>query len=128
MVTNKGLTRHCHCQSPRFTKATNKADQFVNSEGFSHLPCGWSKDGLQTFNKMAREVNTNCQEHGEEFDKAFKKSMEQEMASTNKYGKRKQNCIDTYNDLNEEALIRKDEESSEEEEQEQWVAKNVFMV
>jgi hypothetical protein len=122
------INHHHHCQSLRFTKATNKVDQFVNGESFSHLPCGWSKDGLQTFNKMAREVNTNCQEHGEEFDKAFKKSLQQEMASINKYGKSKQNCIDTYNDLNEEASIRRDEESSEEEEQEQWVTKNVFMV
>jgi predicted AAA+ superfamily ATPase len=92
------------------------------------LSCGWSKDGLQTFNQLAKEVYKNRKEHGEEFDKAFKKSIEQEMASTNKTGKRKRNCVDTYNDLNEGGLIMKDEENSEDEEQEEWVAKNVFIV
>jgi predicted AAA+ superfamily ATPase len=92
------------------------------------LSCGWSKDGLQTFNQLAKEVYKNRKEHGEEFDKAFKKSIEQEMASTNKTGKRKRNCVDTYNDLNEGGLIMKDEENSEDEEQEEWVAKNVFLV
>jgi len=92
------------------------------------LSCGWSKDGLQTFNQLAKEVYKNRKEHGEEFDKAFKKSIEQEMASTNKTGKRKRNCVNTYNDLNEGELIMKDEENSEDEEQEEWVAKNVFIV
>ena len=93
------------------------------------MPCGWSKDGLQTFNQLAKEVNTNRQEHGEEFDKAFKKTIEEEMASTNKTGKRKRNCIDTYNDLNEGALVKNDEESSGVEvDQEDWVSKNVFLV
>ena len=93
------------------------------------MPCGWSKDGLQTFNQLAKEIYKNRQEKGEEFDKAFKKTMEEEMASTNKTGKRKRNCIDTYNDLNEGALIMKDEENSgDEEEEEEWVSKNVFIV
>ena len=47
------------------------------------------------------------------------------MASTNKTGKRKRNCIDTYNDLNEEELIIKEEEHHDDED---WVSKNVFMV
>ena len=81
------------------------------------MPCGWSKDGLQTFNQLAKEVYISRKAHGEEFDKAFKNTIEEEMASTNKYGKRKRNCIDTYNDLNEEASIRKDEESSDEHKQ-----------
>ena len=92
------------------------------------MSCGWSKDGLQTFNQLAKEVYKNRKEHGEEFDKAFKKSIEQEMASTNKTGKRKRNCVDTYNDLNKGGLIMKDEENSEDDEQEEWVAKNVFLV
>jgi hypothetical protein len=93
------------------------------------LPCGWSKDGLQTFNQLAKEVNKNRQEHGEEFDKAFKKTIKEEMASTNKTGKRKRNCIDTYNDLNEGAAVKNDEEGSGvEEEEEDWVSKNVFLV
>jgi hypothetical protein len=93
------------------------------------LPCGWSKDGLQTFNQLAKEVNKNHQEHGEEFDKAFKKTIKEEKASTNKTGKRKRNCIDTYNDLNEGALVKNDEESSGVEvDHEDWVSKNVFLV
>ena len=53
------------------------------------------------------------------------------MASTNKAGKRKRNCIETYNDLNEAELImnKDDEENSGDEEQEEgWVSKNVFVV
>jgi hypothetical protein len=90
----------------------------VNKAGTSHLPCGWSKDGLRTFNQLATEIYKNRNEHGEEFDKAFKKSIEEEMASTNKTGKRKRSCIDIYNDLNEGELIIKDEESSDDE---HWV-------
>ena len=94
------------------------------------MSCGWSKDGLQTFNQLAKEVYKNRKEHGEEFDKALKKSIKQEMASSNKTGKRKRNCIDTYNDLNEaELIMNKDEENSGDEEQEEgWVSKNVFIV
>jgi hypothetical protein len=60
---------------------------------------------------------------------AFKKSIEEEMAISdiNKNGKRKRDCIDTYNDLNEGQLLIKDEEDSEEESA-QWVRKNSFMV
>ena len=52
------------------------------------------------------------------------------MASTNMTGKRKKSNIDTYDDLNEGALIMKDAEScgEEEEEEEEWVAKHVFTV
>ena len=92
------------------------------------MPCGWSRHGLQTFNTLAKEVHNNRKELGEDFDKAFKKSIEQEMASTNKTGKWKRNCIDTYNDLNEgELMINKDDDNSDEE-QEEWVTKNVFVV
>ena len=83
------------------------------------------KDGLQTFNQLAKEVYISCKEHGEEFDKAFKKTIEEEMASKSKTGKRKRNCIDTYNDLNEGELIIKEEQDSDEE---HWVSKNVFLV
>ena len=94
------------------------------------MPCGWSKDGLQTFNQLAKEVYKNRNEHGEEFDRAFKKSIEDEMASTNKAGKRKRNSIKTYNDFNQAKLImNKDDENNGDEEQEQgWVSKNVFVV
>jgi hypothetical protein len=93
------------------------------------LPCGWSKYGLRTFNQLAKEVYKNRNEHGEEFDKAFKKSLEEEMTSTNKTGKRKRSCINIYNDLNEgELVINKDEENSDEDQEEGWVSKNVFVV
>jgi hypothetical protein len=104
----------------------------VNNAGTSqHLPCGWSKDGLQTFNQLAKEVYKNRNEHAEEFDRAFKKSIEEEMASTNTAGKRKRNYIETYNDLNQAQLImNKDDENNSDEEQEQegWVSRNVFVV
>jgi hypothetical protein len=117
-----------NCQSPRFTKAnSNKDEQFVDNTGRRHLPCGWSRDGLETFNKLAKEVHHDRQKHGEEFDKAFKESIEQEMASNNKTGKRKRNCIDTYNDLNEQELITNNGEDSDDEEQ-GWVMENVFTV
>ena len=100
-------------------------DQFFHKIGTRNLPCGWSKDGCQTFNQLAKEVYVSRREHGEEFDNAFKEAIEEEMASTNKTGKRKRNIMDTYNDLNEGELIIKEEEDSEEE---RWVSKHVFLV
>jgi hypothetical protein len=90
------------------------------------LPCGWSKEGLEAFNKLAKDIYSDRQKHGEEFNKAFKESIEQEMASNNKTGKRKRNCTETYNDLNEQQMITKDGEDSDEEDS--WVRKNVFVV
>ena len=49
------------------------------------------------------------------------------ISALNKNGKRKRECIDTYNDLNEGQLIRRDEEDSDEED-DPWVRKNSFMV
>jgi hypothetical protein len=80
---------------------------------------------------LAKEVYNNRNEHGEEFDRAFKKSIKEEIASTIKAGERKRNCIETYNDLNEVELImnKDDEENSGDEEQEEgWMSKNVFIV
>jgi acetyl-CoA carboxylase carboxyltransferase component len=93
------------------------------------LPCGWSKDGLQTFNQLAREIRNDRKEHGDEFEQEFKTSIKQEMESreTNKHGKRKRNCIDTYNDLNETQIIMKDENDSDDDPDE-WVRKNSFQV
>jgi hypothetical protein len=87
-------------------------------------------DGLAMDSKSSKEVCKNRQEHGEDFDKAFKNTMEEDMASTNKAGKRKRNGIDTYNDLNASALIMKDAETGAggEEEEEEWVSKHVFTV
>ena len=94
------------------------------------MPCGWSKDGLQLFNQLAKEVYKNRTEHGEEFDKAFKKSIKEEMASTNRAGKRKRNYIETYNDLNQAELImnKNDEINGDEEQGPRWVSENLFVV
>jgi acetyl-CoA carboxylase carboxyltransferase component len=94
------------------------------------LPCGWSKEGLQTFNQLAKEVSKNRKEHGDEFEKAFKISMEQEMENKvmNKHGKRKRNCIDTYNDLNKTQVIMKDDNETSDDEMDEWVRKNAFQV
>ena len=93
------------------------------------LPCGWSQEGLITFNTLAKEISQDRIENDESFNEAFKKSMENEMAisALNKNGKRKRECIDTYNDLNEGQLIHRDEEDSDEED-DPWVRKNSFMV
>ena len=53
------------------------------------------------------------------------------MTSTHKAGKRKRNCIETYNDLNQAELIinKNDEINSDEEQEEQgWVSENMFVV
>jgi hypothetical protein len=94
------------------------------------LSCGWSQDGLQTFNKLATEISKDRKENGEEFNKAFKISMEQEMQSsdTNKNAKRKQHCIDTYNDLNGNGLMINNEEESDDSDKDEWVMKNAFQV
>jgi hypothetical protein len=93
------------------------------------IPCGWSQEGLLTFNKLVKEISKDWIENDESFNEAFKTSMENEMAisALNKNGKRKQDCIDTYNDLNEGQLISKNEEDSEDE-HDPWVRKNSFMV
>jgi hypothetical protein len=69
----------------------NKADQFVNNEGTDHLPCGWSKDGLCTFNQLSKEVYKNCNEHGEEFDKVFKKASRKKWPAPRKVAKEREN-------------------------------------
>jgi hypothetical protein len=48
--------------------------------------------------------------------------------TTNKNGKQKWNCIDTYNDLNESVLIVKNEEDSDDDNKDEWVTKNEFQV
>jgi hypothetical protein len=92
------------------------------------VTCRWSKQGLQTFNQLAREIFISCKEDGEVFDKAFKEHTEQEMASTKKTGKRKRNCIETYNDLSEEEETKRNYEEGNVEEDKGRVAKNLFIV
>jgi hypothetical protein len=66
-------------------------------------------------------------EDREDFDKTFKEHIEQETASTKKTGKRKRNCIETYNDLNDEEMKRNYKEGNVEQ-NEGWAAKNLFIV
>jgi hypothetical protein len=53
------------------------------------LPCGWSQDGLYTFNALAREISKDHKEHGDEFKKAFKMTIQQQTlnSASNKNGK-----------------------------------------
>ena len=98
--------------------------------GNNVLPCGWSQDGLNTFNELAREISKDRKEHGDEFEKAFKMIIQQETLSnaSNKNGKWKRNCIDTYNDLNQNDLIVNNEEESDKDSDNEWVTKNEFYV
>ena len=111
-----------HCQYPKFTN-TNAV---VNHKKIKDSACGWSQDGLKTFNELAQEIAKDRKEHGEEFDEEFKTSVQMQMESktTSSIGKPK-NDIQTYNDLNGEALILKKDEDSDEED---WVKKNSFQV
>ena len=96
-----------------------------------HLPSGWNRNGLETFNKLAKEVLQDRKKHGVEFDKAFKISCEKEkMSSTNTTRKRKRNYIDTYSDLHGGEAIENEEEHSESDGDDagKWAAKNVFVV
>ena len=121
-MTNK---QHPQWQCPKFTKGNNKVITIVNMDNTSNMPCGWSDYGLETFNKLAAEVKINRQELGQEFDKAFKKYMQETIVTTKKAGKRKRNEIETYNDLDEGGQMQNDGEKSDEED---WVRNNMFMV
>jgi hypothetical protein len=54
---------------------------------------------MQTFNRLAREVDSNRKEHGSSFEKAFKKKIDEEVANSKRSEKRKREYVDTYNDL-----------------------------
>jgi aldehyde:ferredoxin oxidoreductase len=84
-------------QYPKFTKTNGKENQMENKESQRQLPTsGWNKNGLETFNELAREVLQNRKKHGVEFDKAFKISCEKaKMSCTNTTRKRKRSYIDT---------------------------------
>ena len=88
--------------------------------------CGWSQEGLETFNELAQEIAKDRKEHGEEFDEDFKTSIQMQLESktSSNIGKRK-NGIQTYNDLNGEEFILNNNGSCNEE---QWVKKNSFQV
>ena len=96
-----------------------------------HMPSGWNRNGLETFNKLAKEVLQDRKKHGVEFDKAFKRYCEEaKMSCTNTTRKRKINYVDTYSDLHGGEAIENEEEHSESDgdDAEKWAAKNVFVV
>jgi hypothetical protein len=63
------------------------------------LSGGWSNEGMLTFNRLAREVDSDRKDHGGKFEKTFKKWIDEEAANSKKSEKRKRAFIDTYNDL-----------------------------
>ena len=69
---------------------------------------------MQTFNRLAREVDSDRKAHGISFEKAFKKMIDEEVANSKKSEKRKREYVDTYNDLQaaEMADSEDDEESA----------------
>jgi hypothetical protein len=103
-------------QPPKFTvprKGKNRCDE-------KRMNClnGWSNEGLEMFNKIAKAVMQDHKKRGEEFDQEFKEKMEEETMNkmrSNKKQKRIQ--IATYNDLNGAAELDSEEEHSEEEEE-----------
>ena len=94
------------------------------------LPCGWSQDGLCTFNALAREISKDRKDHGDEFNKAFKMTVQEQAlnSASNKNGKQKHNCIDTYNDLNDNGFNVNNEEESDNNSNNKWVTKNEFYI
>jgi hypothetical protein len=86
-------------KSPMFTQARQSVNSTatVASGSESHMPSGWSKDGLLTFDKLAKEVQADHDKHRLEFDMFFKKEMN-EMAIVAKSQKRKSECVNIDND------------------------------
>jgi hypothetical protein len=115
-----------------FTQTRQSVDSTasVASRSKSHLPSGWSKDGLLTFNKLAKEVQADHDKHRLEFDMYFKKEMNK-MAAVPKSQKRKIECVDIYNDLDKGTNITEQNDDNNDDESttsKQWVMKNVFSV
>jgi hypothetical protein len=103
-------------QPPKFTvprKGKRNCD-----EGKKYCLNGWSNEGLDMFNKIAKAVMLDHKKRGEEFDQEFKDKMEEEaMKKMRSNKKQKRIQIITYNDLNGAAQLNSEEEYSEEEEE-----------
>jgi hypothetical protein len=103
-------------QLPKFTvprKGKRSCD-----EGKLHSLNGWSNEGLEMFNKIAKAVMLDRNKRGEEFDQEFKEKMEEEDMNKMRRKKKKRAIqIVTYNDLNGAAELHSKEEHSEEEEE-----------
>ena len=106
-----------------FTRPNKEGNKFVNNK--TYLPCGWSKEGLQTFNELANEVIIDRKEHGSEFDNKYKERVKQDLANTYKAKKRKRHCVDTYSDLLDgEVMV----EFQEHDDEDNWVNRKKFAV
>ena len=106
-------------------------DKLVSNQRANNvLPCGWSQDGLSTFNALAREISKDHKDHGNKFNKAIKMNVQEQAlnSASNKNGKRKHNCIDTYNDLNDNGFNVNNEEESDNDSNNKWVTKNEFYI
>jgi hypothetical protein len=57
------------------------------------LSCGWSREGLETFNVLANEVINDRHEHGKEFDNDFKENIKQELATKYKTKKERETTL-----------------------------------
>jgi hypothetical protein len=81
-------------------------------------------------NALAREISKDHKEHGDEFEKAFKMTVQQQglNSASNKNGKQKRNCIDTYNDLIDNGFNVNNEEESDNNSNNKWVPKNEFYI
>jgi hypothetical protein len=105
------------CQPPKFT-VPRKGRKKWDVGGRPYCLNGWSNEGLEMFNKIARAVYFDHKHRGEEFEQTFKKEMEKEaMKKMNSNKKQKKIKIVTYNDLNGAAELNSEEQQSEEEEE-----------
>jgi hypothetical protein len=88
------------------------------------------KMGFAPFNALAKEISKDCKEHGDKFKKAFKMTIQQQAlnSASNKNGKQKHNCIETYNELNENDFIVNNEKESDNDSNNEWVTKNEFYI
>lgn len=74
---------------------------------------GWSREGLEVFNKLASKVALDRRARGEEFGKQFHEAMMQQVAAKTKSGRKRKLDVLTYNDLSGE---QQDGDPSEDEE------------
>jgi hypothetical protein len=112
MVEDEKQGKLKYCQKPPYTNTGLQ------------MAYGWSKEGLKTFTKIAKEIETNRDMHGTEFDNIFKEAMKEKVKKENKK-KRKHGGMEVYNDLNKDKWNTEEGDSSEEETQ---AAKNEFQL
>ena len=91
------------------------------------MSSGWNNIGLETFNKLAKEVLKDRKKHGVNFDKAFTIWEEAKKCSTQTTRKRRRNIVDTCSDLNGGEAIKNEEEDSDSD-TENWAAANVYII